>query len=76
MLHEGILTYDLHISQELKYVGYALSFTAYLWYFRQELFKSEYKILLTAIFLLALSIVDDIILLQEAYPMSFHRRCS
>lgn len=65
MLHEGILPYQLNISQEFIYIGYLIPFVGYLWYFRKEIFKSEFQILGAAIFLLSLSVIGDMVLPQE-----------
>lgn len=65
LLHEAILPYQLHISQKLIYAGYTIPFAGFLWYFRNEIFKSEYQIFGAAIFLLALSVIGDMVLPQK-----------
>lgn len=60
-LHENIGPVYLHINQKISYIvylGYGLFF---LIKFRQAIFKTEYIIFLTSIFLLSLSILVDFI---------------
>ncbi len=65
MFHDEIFPRYFHISEKVTYAGYLVLVAAYLLKFKEQIFRTDYALLLLAFGFFASSILSDVVLPQE-----------
>lgn len=64
-LHEAIIPWYLKIPETYIYAAYGALFSGWLFYFRKQIFNTEFGYLILAFLLLGCSVLGDLLLPQE-----------